>query len=149
MGRKALKGIAADVAASFISRNNDADGYWAIGKLHALAREHSTAKILIDLSGQLSGMLSEFASIARKYGSMIDTQTAAKGLRVRSSQIEIEFDLPKTWQCSADETRFTCAVTIVDDRGQAWIRKASGCSHPHDPKRERRSSRVQSEAAAR
>ncbi|RVD41189.1 MAG: hypothetical protein EOS30_21905 [Mesorhizobium sp.] len=149
MGRKALRGIAADVAASFISRNNDADGYWAIGKLHAHAREHSTAKILIDLSGQLSGTLSEFASIAAKYRSMIETQTAAKGLRVCSSQIEIEFDLPKTRQCSAYETGYTCAVMIVDDRGQAWIRKVYGCSHPHDPKRERRSSRAKSEAEAR
>ena len=149
MGRRTLNGIAADAAASFISRNNDFDGYWAIGKLHAHAREHATTKILIDVSGQLSEMLLEFASIAKRYGSMIETQAAAKGLGIRASQIEVEFDLPKTNQCSADETGFICAVTIVDDRGQAWTRKASGCSHPHDPKRELRSLRVRAEAPAR
>ncbi|PBC12078.1 hypothetical protein CK230_01650 [Mesorhizobium sp. WSM3859] len=148
MRRRALKGIAADVAASFISRNNDCDGYWTVGKLHSYAREHSTTKILIDVSGKLPSTLSEFASIAAKYGSMIEAQAAAKGLGIRAGQIEVEFDLPKTNQCSADEAGFICAVTIVDDRGQAWIRKALGCSRPHDPKRERRSSRAQGEAIA-
>ncbi len=149
MRRKALKGIAADVAASFISRNNDCDGYWTVGKLHLYAREHSMTKILIDVSAQLPSTLSESASIAAQYGSMIEAQAAAKGLGIRASQIEVEFDLPKTNQCSADETGFICAVTIVDDRGQAWTHKASGCSHPHDPKRELRSLRVRAEAPAR
>lgn len=148
MGRKALRGIAADVAASFISRNNDCDGYWTVGKLHSYAREHSATKILIDVSGQLPGALSEFASMAAKYGSMIETQAAAKGLGTCVGQIEVEFDFPRTKLCSADETGFTCTVTIIDDRGQVWIHRASGCSHPHDPKRELRSSRVEGGAKA-
>ncbi|AZO14063.1 hypothetical protein EJ069_04620 [Mesorhizobium sp. M2A.F.Ca.ET.043.05.1.1] len=149
MRRRAFKGIAADAAASFISRNNDLHGYWAIGKLHSLAREHSTTKILIELLGRLPEALSEFASIAARYGSMVETQAASKALTIRSCKIEVEFDLPKTQQCLVGETGFICTVTIVDDRGQAWSHDASGCSRPHDPKRELRSSRVRGEVQAR
>jgi hypothetical protein len=149
MGRRTLNGIAADTAASFISRNNDLDGYWAMGKLHAHAREHSTTKILLDVSGHLSETLLEFASIAKRYRSIIETQAAAKALKVSSCQIEVEFDLPETKQCMPDETGFVCTVTIIDERGRAWTRKVSGCSRPHDPKRESRSERVHVEAPAR
>ena len=143
--RRALRGIAADAAASFVSRNNDFDGYWAIGRLHLHAREHSTTKILIDLSGDLSASLSRFASITARYRSMIETQAASKGLGIHRAHIELEFDLPVNMlggtQCVADETGFICSLTIVDDRGGTWAHKIPGCCRPHDPKRESRSTR--------
>ena len=144
--RRALKGVAAGTATFFVSRNNDFDGYWVVGKLHSYATEHSITKILIDLSGDLPESLSKFASIASRYRSKIETQAAIQGLTIHSSQIEVELGLPRTSRCLSDETGFVCTVTIVDDRGRAWTHNASGCSRPHDPKRELRSSRVEGEA---
>ena len=144
--RNAFKGIVNDVASSFVSRKNDVGGYWGIGMLHSLARDNSTSKVRIDLSEASCAALPVFASLIRRYRSMIEGQAAAKDLRFQASSIEIEFDLPRDRSgadfCMGDETPFRCSLTIVDDRGKAWSHIISGCSRPHDPALESRSSRV-------
>ncbi|WP_417442066.1 hypothetical protein [Idiomarina sp.] len=47
--RKELKNIAQGVVSSFVSRNNDFDGYWELAKLYDLAENNSGAKVSIDL----------------------------------------------------------------------------------------------------
>jgi hypothetical protein len=138
--RKVFKGVAIDIARSFVSRNNDVDGYWGVGKLHSLAKENSTSKIRIDLSEESSATLPTFASMIGRYRSMIEAQAAARGLKLQTCSIEVEFDLPRN--IIDGENGFRCWLTIVDDRGKAWSHMVSGRSHPHDPKRESRSLRA-------
>lgn len=47
--RKQLKNIAYGLLSSFISRNNDVNGYWGIGKLFALMENSANYCIQIDL----------------------------------------------------------------------------------------------------
>ena len=144
--RNAFKGIANDVASSFVSRTNDVDGYWGIGMLHSLARENSTSKIGVELSDEACVGLPAFASLIRQYRSMIEAQASAKNLKFHACSIEVEFDLPRDSSgadfCMRDENAFRCSLMIVDDRGEAWNHVISGCSHPHDPARELRSTRA-------
>jgi uncharacterized protein len=48
-----LKGVAAGLAGSFVSRNNDVEGYWGIGLLCRDATQTS-GKVLLNLSQRLS-----------------------------------------------------------------------------------------------
>lgn len=144
--RSAFKGIANDVISSFVSRNNDVDGYWGIGMLHSSARENSTSKVRVELANESSPVPPALASLIERYRLMIEEQAADKGLRFQACSIEVEFDLPRNSSgldfCRGDENAFRCSLTIVDDRGRAWNHMVSGCSHPHDPVRESRSSRA-------
>ena len=47
--KKRLTNIANGLCGSFISRNNDLDGYWAIGKLRSLADQHGQSTVVLDL----------------------------------------------------------------------------------------------------
>ncbi len=47
--RRELNGIAGNLPGSFVSRNNDVAGYWAIGKLCALALQTANGAISIEL----------------------------------------------------------------------------------------------------
>ncbi|RBW59239.1 hypothetical protein DS884_05730 [Tenacibaculum sp. E3R01] len=46
---KKLKNIASGLLNSFISRNNDVNGYWGIGKLYSLMIQNNCFEIKIDL----------------------------------------------------------------------------------------------------
>jgi hypothetical protein len=46
---KNLKGIAGGILGSFLSRNNDLDGYWGMGILRLLAQEHGVEMVYLDL----------------------------------------------------------------------------------------------------
>ena len=47
--RKDLKGIAGGIASSFISRNNDINGYWALGILYKRATEKKLINLKFDI----------------------------------------------------------------------------------------------------
>lgn len=49
--RNALKSIAAGVLGSFVSRNNDFNGYWAIGQLYSIALRSPARTVSISLTG--------------------------------------------------------------------------------------------------
>ena len=48
-GRNKLRGVAHAVLGSFISRNNDIDGYWALGLLRSFADTAGVAELRFDL----------------------------------------------------------------------------------------------------
>ena len=47
--RRAQRGIAHGIARSFVSRNNDYRGYWALGMLRSYAEEHRLDEVVIQL----------------------------------------------------------------------------------------------------
>jgi hypothetical protein len=47
--RRELNGIAGNLLGSFVSRNNEVAGYWAIGKLCAIALQTANGEISIEL----------------------------------------------------------------------------------------------------
>ena len=47
--RKEIKNIAQGIASSFISRNNDVDGYWELAKLYDLSTQNKGTSVSINL----------------------------------------------------------------------------------------------------
>ncbi len=52
--RRQLKGIAGNLAQWCLSRNFDSEGYWAVGKLYAAAKELGVSEIVFDAKKQTS-----------------------------------------------------------------------------------------------
>jgi hypothetical protein len=147
--RKRLKSVANDVLGSFISRNNDLEGYWALGKLYSLALSRSTNTVELDLlSGRLSPDDRQFATMACTYTSNFEKLLRRQNVprdRVHEAKITVHFNVPVqqghypllTYGKPLDAT-----LDIVDREGTRFsVSKLSWC-HPHDPLVESRSGRA-------
>jgi hypothetical protein len=96
--KRRLEGVVANILGSFVSRNNDVGGYWAIGKLYEHARQHQTQNVLVDLvTREILPPSSDFGSMLAKYSSLF----AEHLVRIRVRLIRCrrhEFDLRSTLQ---------------------------------------------------
>jgi len=142
--RKDLKGICAGIAFSFSSRNNDVDGYWAMGILYKVASEAGTNKFKLNLmSGESDPSFKYSWRVASPFYEYLIQQIAKKGLeefQVTDAIVELEFGIqPTTRQESYRPTLgeiFSCRVIITDDLGKEHIfEKHSWCGQ-HDPQKE-------------
>ena len=148
--RRSLKGIASGLATSFASRNNDADGYWAMGKLLRYANASGTTKLLVDLLAASDQPLAEdpIGLVADRYRKQLEKQLATQKLsplwavaaRVHIDFSVLEGDLKRHTIFGRGQP-FGCAVEIVDDNGRLYSAKAYGRVNEHDPKKECRSVR--------
>lgn len=149
--RRDLKGIAGGIAGSFVSRNNDVDGYWAMGLLCELSRHMNISSITIELENpELSRPATDLVNrISGGYRKMLHHMLAQRGLEVRMvkrAYISVEFGtsggLPtpplNTWGGP-----FLCTVGITDDLGQERTVDVAGRCGPHDPRKESRSTRAE------
>ncbi|MEQ1492340.1 MAG: hypothetical protein ABL932_17490 [Terricaulis sp.] len=135
--RKELRGAAFGLLGSFVSRNNDVSGYWALGKLrkHVVKANVSTVCVdLLDLS--ITPPSDDFAAMAKHFQQTLEAQLRARRIPadwVRSAAVSVEF---------TPGDAFNCAVVIADDKGREHRATASGTSWVHDPTRELRSTRA-------
>jgi hypothetical protein len=147
--RKELKGISAGIANSFISRNNDVDGYWAMGILYKIAFTSGDNKFSLNLlSGASSPKFKYSKRIAKPYYEYMLRQLKKKGLeedQVATAIVDLDFNVPHTkkhkmfrWTWGEP---FMCRVTITDDLDKIHIYEEYGWCGQHDPERERRSIR--------
>lgn len=150
MSSRALKGIADSIAISFSSRNNDLDGYWALGKLYREALAHRQQTIELCLLPDASLALAAF-SVQRRL--QIQWQARFYWLlgryRVRSpivaARVTISFKHAESagnprWACRGDP--FCCVVEITSLSGREFSSCASGHCEPHNPRQEQRSARA-------
>ena len=140
VGRRSLRGVADGVLTAFLSRNGDVAGYWGVGVLCRFALEQDTDAVELDL------LASRVTPASHRFGALMDR--GRDGLRrhlealalhedlVTEARVRISFEL--TDREHAASTRYRCSVTLVDDRGVAFERHASGWCWPHDPTRESR-----------
>lgn len=122
--RKELKNIASGLLGSFISRNNDVDGYWGIGQLNLHAKQQSVTKIGIELiSSSISPPNILFSKLVSGYRDALVAKLQKMNIQpswVTAAIIEIDFkpECPSkfvpitTWG-----TLFKLTVSITDDRG--------------------------------
>lgn len=95
-----LTNVASGLCGSFASRNNDLDGYWAIGKLHSLAERNGQTTVLLDLlelSTQPSA--SEFAPVLAHYRGLLAKLTDLSHVpleEITSAHITLDF-APPPW----------------------------------------------------
>lgn len=151
-----LTNIANGLCGSFISRNNDLDGYWAIGKLRSLAEKYGQTTVLLDLlTSSIRPPAPEFAPVLARYSHLLEKLadlTRIRSREITAALITLDFEPPPWPRISYYKPQwgdqFTLTVTIdADDRAAGSVRHAGYC-RPHDPTRESRSIRSANEKTA-
>lgn len=129
---------------SFVSRNNDVDGYWALGKLYKHALETNAPTVCVDLVRlAITPPNDSFAAMALHFQQLLAGQLKARCLPVnwvRAATVCVEFGRKKSNTSPGD--LFNCVVMISDDRGREHLAAANGACWIHDPAKESRSTRV-------
>ena len=142
---RTLKGLATALANTFISRNNDVLGYWALGLLYLEAKECAQLIQKITLFGDGDEPLGAASSlVAAHYQRKLCKWAASHGVRLASATVVISFQpygsiKPPTWFHFGDP--FGTVFTLEDSAGRVALAERSGLCRPHDATREWRSSR--------
>lgn len=152
MKRKLLKDLAGAIASSFISRNNDINGYYGVGALYKQTNELNTNQIQLDL---LTGNTIP-VEIDAKYTIVCYYEFFLKQLLSRNFQknhikkvtIQLVFNCTTNGQEKIYENirwgnPFSCNVTITDDLEKDHTVKIISYCRIHDPKKENQSLRVE------
>jgi hypothetical protein len=149
MGRRDIKGIASGLLGSFVSRNNDVGGFWAIGKLLAAMRDAGVTEVVVDLlAGSMTPDLAEFERMARQYCVHLELRMAGCGLtpgQIAKAEVRVVFDAGVAVARSASSlpgSPFQCSVHFTDDLGNEHVASHTGVARPHDTRRETQSTRV-------
>ena len=148
--RKLLKSVASGLLGSFLSRNNDFDGYWALGLLYQLALDGETRSITIELIGNSSKSLPRnrlLDEISTRYHALFISMLEKTGFnqgKVLTVVIELEFGTARRVAFHHLRTHgdpLFCSVTITDDQRHQWRVERGGKCASHDPAKEARSAR--------
>lgn len=144
-----LKNIANGLCGSFVSRNNDVNGYWSIGKLRLLAEQHGQATLSLDpLSLSMQPASSEFSAVLARYRRLLEKLAKLSRVpleEIKGAYITIDF-APEPWPRPSYigprwGDQFVLTVTITaNGRATGIVRHASYC-RPHDPTKESKSTR--------
>jgi hypothetical protein len=146
--RRVLAAVARAVSDSFMSRNNDLGGYWAIGQLLSYVLAKRNVSLTIDLiSGTSEPPLTELllstlpARSSELFWSNVHRQGLARSVVHRAS-LAFECDLTQS-RARGDRTEYPvqCRVAIEDDRGRSYAALSEAWCFPHDPAHELKSVR--------
>jgi hypothetical protein len=147
--RGELKCVADGVLGSFVSRNNDCDGYWAIGLLYGRALEASRNEVSFNLMGEREEVpdLALDAALRTKYREMLDKLMSGRSLPanwVKSASINLSFEHPgKIGRALARlERPYLAQLSITTELGKTLVVEHIGACWPHEPSREYRSGRA-------
>jgi len=144
MGRRIqLNHVAGALLGSFIGRNNDVNGYWALGQLRSLADLAGVPEFRFNLlSGEAQPNDPLTERVARNYAEALSWHVAKCDLpmdRVRDAEIVLRFgDAGQEIPYFTYGEPFQCTVSIVDDHGKAHKRGIIRRCAPHNSKREQR-----------
>ena len=145
--RNQIRGVADGTLTAFVSRNNDVDGYWGIGKLCRFALEAPVSDVEVDLvHSRMVPDTAQFESMIAKYRSRLLKHLRSLNLAVSSvaeAKITVAFERARAHQAHVSGApgtlAFRCQATIVDALGRTFDRRHDGGCWPHDPSRESRS----------
>jgi hypothetical protein len=138
--KKRLTNIANGLCGSFISRNNDLDGYWAIGKLRSLADQHGRTTVVLDLlassaqpsSAQCSDVFEQY----RRLLAALAEHSRIPFTDITVARIALDF-APSPWPRASYYKlqwgdQFTVTVTIEANGRAVGIAQDAGYCRPHD-----------------
>ncbi|WNC67481.1 hypothetical protein RI845_13255 [Thalassotalea nanhaiensis] len=148
--RKELGSIASGIIGSFNSRNNDIDGYWAIGKLYNLVVQHEIKAVFVDLrSKKITPLSNDFDLMISNYHNMLNRLLVKHNIPSEwvisvkiSVAFEAEYENKHHYWRSALGNPCNLKCDILDDNGRHHVAYAYNNCMPHDPSRESQSSRV-------
>ena len=132
--RRALLGVADGTASAFANRDNDVDGWWALGLLLAETEPAEPDYSLDLLTGEtrpesLTPALDELGPAwARYFGWTLARQGVPSG-RVATALLTVHFrrdEAVYAWYPGIWNRPFECTVTILDDRGRRYQRTVAG-----------------------
>lgn len=147
-GRNQLKNLACGIAGRFVSRNNDIDGYWALGLLYSAAEAAGTHVLHCELISDT--MVPSFTYSNRllfQFRQYMEDQLAKSDLEgyVVAATIDVAFNIEPRPNSAVFRTTwgdpFRCCVTLFDDLGHRHQDTVIGWCGQHDSTREHRSTR--------
>lgn len=142
--RKQFKNIINGLLCSFISRNNDVDGYWGIGKMYALMVKSKSLKIEIDLIKKtMSPYDKEFKLAISTYSKyLFNSMEIEKIAREDLSQaIIILKGFPNTPILSLERLaphKIHCKIIIIDNLSVKYSLEKNVWCREHNPELESR-----------
>jgi len=148
---RAFKNVSGGLVGTFISRNNDYEGYWALGKLKSLVSKSNQKNINVSIK-PLEPSSSEpiIHDLSVRYRSVLDRMVERVGRTdtdVSNASIQIRFSLTESESHLVKAPMrghpFCAEVTIVDRRGKAYSQRRYSICDYHDPLRESRSGRAE------
>ncbi|MEA2162921.1 MAG: hypothetical protein QOK37_1048 [Thermoanaerobaculia bacterium] len=141
--------LANGLLTTFVSRNNDVNGYWAIGRLRSEAERSNTPVVELDiLEGTSAPDTADGRSVASFYREWVRPRLAKlrEPAGVASVLVRLNFapeaPLRFSREISTFGAPFTCEVLITSSSGATRVDRHTGRCAPHDPKNEHRSTRA-------
>lgn len=144
---RTLNGVATTLAGVFVSRNNDAAGYWGIGKLFKLAAESSVTELEFDLLATIAERRDseDMQIVQQHFQSFLQKQIIAAHLAhvpLAEASIKVQFgvadDKLKRYERFGYGEAIECTVALKLVSGHSAIASARCRAAPHDPERESR-----------
>ncbi|WP_299186865.1 hypothetical protein [uncultured Aquimarina sp.] len=140
--RKLLKNITNGILGSFVSRNNNVNGYWGIGKLYSLMVNKNKYEVEIDLINHtISPYKSEFNSMIEYFSNQLFYQMQKQHLRksyLEEAKITLTSCINHTSLSLGRTTpnKIKCSFRIVDDLKKEYTIEKDIWCRKHNPKSE-------------
>jgi len=138
--RGRLQNIAQGLLGTFVSRNNDIDGYWGLGILRLYAKKNASATLKIDLLEKSDHLFSDSPVHVAKINYQKWLNKTLSKLRIEITQIhEAEIDIrfatfeefPKVIRNTRGEP-YVCSVKLGSGETSVVASKTGVCEI-HDP----------------
>lgn len=138
-----LNAFAHRLIRELLGREHEIDGYWAIGKLCAEAKDAGRVEVDIDLDAGVPP--SPIAAAIHRFArTRLDALSNGFGGRIRDPRIHVHFGSFKGYPVSLRLGRgapFVCTVSLTAAGGRVHRVFSTGYCAPHDPALEQRSCR--------
>ncbi len=150
MARRAeLRGIVNALNESFVSRNNDFEGFWTIGQLKLFAINNNLTTMVFHLTPPKYAPHSNLINyVVLHYSDMLEhllTKQLIPDTWISEARITIDFNVnakhEQLHECSTSGEPFQCCCLIIDDTGRCYSSVVYGRSQAHSPAKELKSSR--------
>ncbi len=130
--RKEMQGICNDLLESFVSRYNDLDGYWAMGKFQTFLQAETEEQLCFRLVGG-ENEKNSFSQTLGHYRSALGRHLKTRNMPiswVEQASIEVQ---------ALSANQLICRFILTTDHGKDFSCQKTVSVRPHDPESEQRS----------
>ncbi|MFC3058039.1 hypothetical protein [Paenirhodobacter populi] len=128
-----FQSIVHDGLAAFISRNNDLNGYWALGQLRNWIEDEGAALLVIPLvDDRFSDQKAQISPLSQRFAKTLQFLMESKNMPsewIQDARFTIELTAPDCLSCS---------FRVISDLGRSFEANRILSVQRHDPRRELR-----------
>jgi len=143
---RALQGLVNTLADTFVSRNNDVCGYWALGMLYLEVSNDGGNTVDLALLSGFDSPQTVAGSLQRTFNARLTGYAAKQGVCLSEGRISAAFgvtgDVKQARSCGYGD-RFQLDFVLKDTRGRVAVACRTGRCRPHNPQIESRSTRAE------